>query len=43
MCHERDRLGNPCIVEGEHQVIVNSKGQAAVAHETEVSMWSVPL
>jgi hypothetical protein len=42
-CHERNGIGDRCSIVGEHPVITNSKGQAAIAHETKTSVWSVPI
>lgn len=42
-CHARDADGTRCTITSEHQEIVNSKGQRAIAHETKHSMWSTPL
>jgi hypothetical protein len=42
-CHERDGRGARCTIEGEHQEVVNTKGQRAYAHETAASVWSTPL
>lgn len=42
-CTTRDGRNQRCLVRGEHDTIINSKGQQAVAHYTEHSMWSVPL
>lgn len=42
-CHERDARGARCSVVGEHQIITNSAGKAAITHETKYSMWTVPI
>lgn len=42
-CAARDAHGKRCIVVGEHDVIINSKGQRAVPHQTASSLWSVPI
>ena len=41
-CHERDKDGKRCTVEGEHTEITNSRGLRALSHETKTSMWSTP-
>lgn len=42
-CHARDGVGSRCSIVGEHPVVTNSKGQAAIAHETKASIWSTPI
>lgn len=43
LCNERDARGARCTVEGAHQIVTNSRGQKAVVHSTELSMWTVPV
>lgn len=38
MCHELDGRGERCTVQGAHTEVTNSKGQRAVAHETQASV-----
>lgn len=43
-CTERDNLYEQrCEVRGEHDVIVNSKGQQSLAHHNENAVWSTPI
>lgn len=42
-CHARNGVGARCSIVGEHPTITNSKSQAAIAHETKDSIWSVPI
>lgn len=42
-CMARDGRDVRCDIRGEHQEVVNSKGQKAIVHWTEHSMWSTPI
>lgn len=42
-CQARDGNNDRCTLVGEHQTVADSKGRAAIVHETKASMWSVPI
>lgn len=42
-CMAHDGLFQQCEISGPHETIINSKGQRAVAHQTQTSLWSVPV
>lgn len=42
-CEVRDARSHRCTIEGEHEEVINSKGQRARVHQTPWSLWSVPL